>query len=138
VLLCAAPARAGVFLTGPISTTVCGDANVAGNEMPAPTGVYGGLSSARDCAKDCKIAAKECQQFVKSVIACKLSTLPTYVSFSNQNCVLADPNSAPLKVCKQGVADAAKLFKAGYKDDRDTGLQGCESWSQTCQASCVQ
>jgi hypothetical protein len=98
-----------------------------------PNGIYAG---APKCEKLCKKALKDCKQYVKDAAACENAEINDDASYAKTECEVESEHGVEVKTCKTEIEHEHGDDHSASRSDRDSALAQCDSWANTCKATC--
>jgi hypothetical protein len=132
----AVEASAGGF-PAPLAVNACGSFHVAADAMVDPDAPFTG-SSAKECAKLCKHAARDCRTTAKNTATCHRKVLGSRSYFQKKTCRIAfadDP--AEREDCLTAYAEIHRdsLVSVGFS--LDGAYEDCDAWGDACAQTCA-
>jgi hypothetical protein len=98
-----------------------------------PNGFYAG---APKCEKLCAKALKDCKQYVKDAAACENAEINDDASYAKTECEVESEHGQETTTCKTEVEQEHGGDHTASRADRDTALAQCNTWANTCKATC--
>lgn len=114
--------------------TSCNDPTGVLADLADSNGVFADASSKR-CRTLCKHAVADCKQYVASATSCRIAYWSDYFFYAKQGCIEAY-DGAEEKDCIAYWAAGVSIQKTSIRDSRDSLSSNCETWGQTCLATC--
>jgi hypothetical protein len=120
-------------VTSPFGGSVCMSPADVTASLHDPNGFF---ASAPKCEQLCAQALKNCKQFVKSAAVCENSQIDDEAAFEKAECEVEFEHGQEVKSCKSEVEDEHRGDHSTARSDRDAAFAQCQSWADTCKATC--
>lgn len=129
-------AQAGQLYQSPFEIgSACNDPNSVTAALPDPNAAFAEASRKR-CLTFCKHTVADCKQYVADATSCRIAYWTDRAFFAKQSCIEFSEDAASRKSCLAYHLTGAADFKDEIRDHRAVLANDCETWGETCLATC--
>ena len=128
-----AGSAAAQTVSSPFDDSPCMSPSDVTATLHDPNAIYAG---APKCEKLCAKALEDCKQYVKDAAACENAEINDDASYAKTECEVESEHGQETGTCKTEVEQEHGGNHSASRADRDTALAQCNTWANTCKATC--
>jgi hypothetical protein len=129
-----AAVHAGVpAVQSPFTSSACLEPSDVTGALADPNAYYAGSPK---CGSLCKQAGNDCAQYVKLAASCQRAEIGDDASYAKRECEVENEHGTATTTCKTEIDHGASTSRSGALEDRNNGLDVCDTWEHACEASC--